>query len=56
MIMCSIFGQSGLFTSESHALLAGETIFDFLGMLDSGERSSPFERFVYLPVLLNATK
>ena len=36
--MCSKFGQSVLFTLE--------TIFDLLGMLDSGERSLPFGRLV----------
>ena len=31
---------------EVPALIAEKTIFDLLGMLDSGERSLPFGRFV----------
>ena len=38
--------QSGLFTLEFLALIAENTIFDFLGMLDSGERALPFGRLV----------
>ena len=34
----SKFGPSGLFTLELHALIAEKTIFDLLGMLDSGEQ------------------
>ena len=45
--MCSKFGQSGLFTLKLPALIAEKTIFDFLGMLDSVERSLPFGRLVY---------
>ena len=44
--MCSKFGQSGLFTLELPALIAGKTIFDLLGMLDSGDQSLPFGRLV----------
>ena len=40
--MCSKFGQSGLFTLELPALIAEKTIFDHLGMLDSGERLLSF--------------
>ena len=43
---CSKFGQSGLFTSKLPALIAEKTIFDLLGMLDSGELSLPFGRLV----------
>ena len=40
--MCSKFSQSGLFTMELPALIAAKTIFDLLGMLDSGERLLSF--------------
>ena len=40
--MCSKFGQSGLFTLDLPALIAEKTIFDLLGMLNSGEPSLPF--------------
>ena len=45
--MCSKFGQSGLFTLVLPALIAENTIFDLLGILDSGERSLPFGRLVF---------
>ena len=41
------FGQSGLFTSEFPALIAEKTIFELLGMLNSGEQSLPFVRLVF---------
>ena len=44
--MCSKFGQSGLFTLELSALIAEKTIFDLLGMLDSGERLLLFGQLV----------
>ena len=44
----SKFGQSELFTLELPASIAEKTIFDHLGMLDSGEGSVPFGRFVIL--------
>ena len=44
--MGSNFGQSGLFTSELPALIAEKTIFGILGILDSGDQSLPFGRFV----------
>ena len=34
---CSKFGQSGLFTLELPALIAEKTIFDILGLLNSGD-------------------
>ena len=42
--LCSKFGQSGLFTLELPAWITRNTIFYFLGMLDSGEQSLPFGR------------
>ena len=45
--MCSKFGQSALFTLELLASIAEKTIFDLLGMLDSGERLLPFWRLVF---------
>ena len=44
--LCSEFGQSGLFILEFLALIAEKTIFDLLGMLDSGERALPFGRLL----------
>ena len=40
--MWSKFGQSELFTVELPNLIAEKTIFDLLGMLNSGEQSFPF--------------
>ena len=44
---CSKFDQSWLFTLKLPALIAEKTIFDLLGVLDSGERSLPFWRLVF---------
>ena len=46
--MYSKFGQRGLFTLELLAFIAEKIIFDLQGMLDSGERSLPFERLVLI--------
>ena len=51
--MCSKFSQSGLFTLELPTLIAEKTIFDLLGMLDLGERSLLFGRFILpLPIIV----
>ena len=51
--MCSKFDHSGLFSLELPALIAEKTIFDLLGILDSGERLLPFGRLVYENTVLS---